>query len=146
MNANGTRVVKENGIGRWGAYELRLICKQEVTAATITIDGKDVGEVTVKFRDPRIDGDPPKAEREFELDPPKISTRQRITGAAKLVKAELTRKNTIAIEVVQARQAQCESCTEHYDFGRCLHAECGCYLWAKTRQKQSRCPIGRWEQ
>ena len=72
--------------------------------------------------------------------PPKTSLVEKAKGAVKLAKAELG-VDDVSLDVLQARREACSSC-EHNDFGRC--SDCGCYLWAKTKLKSEKCPIGKW--
>ena len=72
--------------------------------------------------------------------PPKTSMIDKVKGAFKLASAELG-VDDVSLEVLQTRRDACNSC-ELNDFGRCK--SCGCYLWAKTRLKKEKCPIGEW--
>ena len=63
-----------------------------------------------------------------------------IAGAAKLAASHLG-INAASESNVSQRTVVCAACPKN-DLGRC--SECGCYLWAKVRQANERCPIRKW--
>jgi hypothetical protein len=67
--------------------------------------------------------------------------KQKAQGAAQLVKAELG-LDKAPEELVQERKAICLAC-ENYDFGVCVK-KCRCYLAAKVKLKNEKCPVGKW--
>lgn len=71
---------------------------------------------------------------------PEIGLLGSIMGGMQLAKAHLGIATPSATTVEQ-RKAICEGCSKN-DLGRC--SSCGCYLWAKIRAKNDKCPIGKW--
>ena len=139
-----TRIVKDRGTGRFGDYELRVVAHEEVTQAKIVdADGKELGEVTVKFDDhPEVKPDP---HDRYLLDPkrPKSSIASKAKGAAKLVQTELG-INIADPATIAARKAICVPCDLN-DIGRCMgKVGCKCYLWSKIRIPKEQCPKGLW--
>jgi|TARA_E500000318_G_C3458423_1_gene171635 hypothetical protein len=70
----------------------------------------------------------------------KTSLVEKAKGAIKLGKAELG-LNDVSLDVLNLRRSECNQCDKN-EIGRCT--ECGCYLWAKTKLKNEKCPIGKW--
>ena len=81
-----------------------------------------------------------KKNAEAAPPPPKTSMLDKVKGAVKLASAELG-IDDVSLDVLNNRRDECSKCDLN-DFGRCL--SCGCYLWAKTRLKKEKCPIGKW--
>lgn len=92
-----------------------------------------------------VDGAEPKTDMTVRYhdeprDQPSVGIVGAITGAAKMAASHLGINAATDGKVAQ-RTAICSSCPKN-DLGRC--AECGCYLWAKVRQANERCPVGKW--
>jgi len=51
---------------------------------------------------------------------------------------------TASKKVERARMAVCETC-DAFDKKRKRCSKCGCYMKAKTKLKESKCPLGKWE-
>jgi hypothetical protein len=72
-----------------------------------------------------------------------------IHGAVGLTKAALNIDN-VHDEVKESRRNECRACefSEKKDFGGTvkvrLCSKCGCYIAAKTKLKDEKCPIGKW--
>jgi len=92
-----------------------------------------------------VDGNEPSPDmtvtyHDAPKDQPSVGIVGAIAGAAKMAASHLG-INATANEKVTQRTAICSSCPSN-DLGRC--SECGCYLWAKVRQANERCPVGKW--
>lgn len=79
-------------------------------------------------------------DHEQPQEQPSVGVVAAIAGVAKLAASHLGINATIESKLSQ-RTAICNRCPKN-DLGRC--SECGCYLWAKVRQANERCPIGKW--
>lgn len=71
---------------------------------------------------------------------PQLGVMKTIAGAAKMAATHLG-LNAASVDQVDLRSRACSGCPKN-DLGRC--SECGCYLWAKVRQANEKCPIGKW--
>ena len=78
--------------------------------------------------------------QEQPQEQPSVGVVGAIAGAAKLAASHLGINATDESKLSQ-RTAICNKCPKN-DLGRC--SSCGCYLWAKVRQANERCPIGKW--
>lgn len=118
------------------------------TAKTVDILPEPIQEV--KPPPPIIKNDPQNPDqkkdcgcgkkKKKEEAPKKTSLVEKAKGAIKLGKAELG-IDDVSLDVLQMRRSECQKCDKN-EIGRCL--ECGCYLWAKTKLKREKCPIGKW--
>jgi len=105
-------------------------------------NGAQPGETSPKpsAKSPEKKKDCGCSKKKKETSVPKTTLLDKAKGAVKLAKAELG-VDDVSLEVLTERRTICNTCDKN-DFGRCQ--ECGCYLWAKTRLKSEKCPIGSW--
>ena len=124
-------------------------CNPDTSSAKVVYDLPDEIkplEVKSEAPEPQPQTPPVKAKKDCgcknkKVKPtPKTSLVEKAKGAVKLAKAELG-VDDVSLDVLQTRREICSSC-EHNDFGRC--SDCGCYLWAKTKLKSEKCPVGKW--
>jgi len=96
--------------------------------------GNLVGE-SIEIRDP-ADAPPPNRAKPTTMA-------EKAKGAAALLRAERG-KQPASDDAVVMRTATCEDCSRN-DLGRCMSASgCNCYLWAKVRLANEKCPDGKW--
>lgn len=65
-----------------------------------------------------------------------------IKGFTNLLRKKLNVEDSEIEELAKLRYVKCLKCPERKDDDTC--APCGCYLGAKTRSLEEKCPIGKW--
>jgi len=54
----------------------------------------------------------------------------------------------VASETKKQRLEICKDCSHIKGEGsqmRCLHPQCGCFMWIKAGFRKAKCPIGKWQ-